>query len=524
MAEQQQKETFIEPTNYTDPVVWHDPVIEKSGITKLYEPENAEGGKVEEGTNVSGNHKDFDTTKVDAIYHPIIQVNSRVLDNNNIKSMTIFYDDFFPTISLVVRDYSKYIQATNITQMNNEIKVIMISAVDGTYKPITLRFYIYDSFISGETVTFYASYKFLPFYKEHLKQIVFPGCSKCNMQEKRQPTTWEYLHKIALETGLGFASTDKCKDIEDRLPRIIQSRRYHEFIMDQIRFGGLDENSIFDVWVDLYGYITMVNLSWIFSQEINYKQLSIIAILGVLTTSNNTPQPKGEKVFRTITNYNMMGYPTNMEIESYDTKVNNDVVWKGTLTKYKGFSPRGVRDGASNNYANEDIIIQQNSGDGSFLEEYESEYTYVNIEPNAILTNKQKIYRDSFLAKHRERYLIVKLKTYNLGFQRGTLINVAIFEADGKIKHKLLTSSTNVEGPNEKIEFDDNDKKKEILNVVENASIMVPNESLSGIYYIDGMKFEYNYSIGKIEQSLILIKKGNLDGIDNLHTYSRLSK
>ena len=523
MAEEQ-KETFIEPTNYTDPVIWHDPTIEKPTIARLYQPENAEHGAIEDGEAVKGMSEDFDTTKVDAIYHPVIQVNSRVLDNNNIKSMTIFYNDFFPTISLVVKDYSKYIQATNITQMNNEIKVVMISAVDGTYKPVTLRFYIYDSFISGETVTFYASYKFLPFNKEYLKQIVFPGCTKCNMQEKRQPTTWEYLHKIALETGLGFASTQNCKDIDDRLPRIIQSRRYHEFIMDQIRFGGLDENSIFDVWVDLYGYITMVNLPWIFSQEISDKQLSILAVTGVLTTSNNTPQPKAMKVFRTISNYNMMSLPSNMEIESYETKVDNDIVWKGTLTRYKGFSPRGVRDGSSNSYANEDVIIQQNSGDGSFLEEYESEYTYVNIEPNVLLTNRQKIYRDAFLAKHRERYLTVKLKTYNLGFQRGTLINVAIFEADGKIKHKLLTSSTNVNGPNEKIEFDDNDQKKAILSVVENESIMVPNESLSGIYYIDGMKFEYNYSTGKIDQYLILIKKGNVDGIDNLHTYSRLSK
>ena len=37
------------------------------------------------------------------------------------------------------------------------------------------------------------------------------------------------------------------------------------------------------------------------------------------------------------------------------------------------------------------------------------------------------------------------------------------------------------------------------------------------MYYIDGMKFEYNPEVGKIDQTLILMKKGSASGYMNKH-------
>ena len=91
------------------------------------------------------------------------------------------------------------------------------------------------------------------------KQITFnpyptPGCSAkyCQLGPNKYPTTYEFLHYVAVtECGLGFAATDKVKEIKDDKTRIIRSETYTEAIQKHVAFGGLDENSVFDCWVDL---------------------------------------------------------------------------------------------------------------------------------------------------------------------------------------------------------------------------------------------------------------------------------
>ena len=50
---------------------------------------------------------------------------------------------------------------------------------------------------------------------------------------------------------------------------------------------------------------------------------------------------------------------------------------------------------------------------------------------------------------------------------------------------------------------------------------MMPNIKLTGLYYIDGMKFEYTREVGRIVQTLFLIKKGKTTGYHNRHNNPR---
>jgi hypothetical protein len=42
------------------------------------------------------------------------------------------------------------------------------------------------------------------------------------------------------------------------------------------------------------------------------------------------------------------------------------------------------------------------------------------------------------------------------------------------------------------------------------------------MYYIDGMEFTYERSLGKLVQKLILLKKGIRTNIDNKHTMVKI--
>jgi hypothetical protein len=60
---------------------------------------------------------------------------------------------------------------------------------------------------------------------------------------------------------------------------------------------------------------------------------------------------------------------------------------------------------------------------------------------------------------------------------------------------------------------------KEILD---NPNIGVPNLSISGIYYIDGIEYEYKKGTGKIKQTLYLIKQTPSNNYINMSSLPKL--
>ena len=84
------------------------------------------------------------------------------------------------------------------------------------------------------------------------------------------------------------------------------------------------------------------------------------------------------------------------------------------------------------------------------------------------------------------------------------------------IKNRSRLAHKEPEVEEDKLELpEDMDIKTEDL--VSKDEIWLPNFKLSGMYYIDGMKFEYDPKVGKIDQTLILMKKGSASGYMNKH-------
>lgn len=543
--------SLIPPVNYTDPFVYHDGSQLGDVVAKPLNKQNAIGYDAEGnfGSNVG-----YDSIKVEGIYQPIIKYNNTVLDSSAIRRMELDYSDFYPKLNLEIdTGIATNIEFDDTPGMNNVITVIIIPAKDGAYKKISLNFKIYNHQKFGNIIYIDAEVSILPLEQQRCKHIHYTdhppgqcgiGCQNvrgkvgsngiggegtisCNPEHASKPNTWEYLHEIALQCGLGFASTDMCQNIQDRLPRLVMSTSYYNFIQNQLQFSGIDEDSIFDVWLDLYGCITMVNIPYVLTNDITYRHLSFKIFTGIRTTDSLMKDVEIQETHRTLSNFNKMSTKTNAEIKSYQWIVNNtDINSFGNLHTQYSFTPQGVQSG-DNTISTAQVEVIENSIDGSHVEDYEiSRCLETVVEVNDYNINDQKMIRDQFFVKLNSKLLEVELSYPNLGIQRGTLINLSIFDDDAIHKSKLMTSSDNVDGDTT-TDMKNPSWTGNTKDVIQSEGEMVPNMEFSGLYYVHKMRFVYDSSSGSgdydIKQYLYLFKKGPMTNIENKYTTPAVS-
>ena len=495
---------FIEPKNPLDPIVVFDPEFEFSTVVMPY--------NYDDESEVGDNGDTTSTLKVNGILVPILKVNNKIIMPQKVYDLTIYIKDFLPTIVLKIDDPDKNIQATDVPGMNNVITVIMTAPVDGANKKISMDFYITDcKFDEDDTVTYYGEYKC-----NELKQV------KYTQLGDKPLSTYEMLEKIAKDCKLGFAATDKCKEIEDKRWRQIYSDTYKNYLLNELEYSGLDEDSIFDVWIDNFGYLVMANISYIMGEEINVKQLSIKVIGGDVVTdlpNNKVPEQKLEEVYRIITNSKETSGSHNLQIQEYFSIVNNEnILNKGTLNRYYYLSSPCEQ----NTISQEQIQVFENSIDGlQGLEEYQ----YENIEFIGVKQSEEDVcdlYQaqiiKNYFNKLNSKILKVKLVHANYTLQRGMLVEVIINEYNAINKQAIINNGNNATTIDKDTPAEAPAQTFEQRAMVADENNGITNPSLSGLYYINGMELIYNAGYQKFEQVLYLIKKGISNNILNKYT------
>lgn len=511
------------PCNRTDPIVRHDSSYKGGTIVKLYQPQNDEEFV---GNNPTTN---FDDLAVDAIHRPVVKLNNIVLNGMQIEYFKLSSIGLVPSLIISVKDTDGMIKFSDVPGYDNVITIVMIIPTDGVYKKISLDFYIVSCKFYGNSITYMATFKCMPLEKTHLEQITFDGCNSkmCQLPATDKPTTYKLLHNIANMCGLGFAATQQTKEIKDYNYRLIHSQKYIDVIREHTAFGGLDENSIFDSWIDIWGNIVLVNVSWLFNEQVTPDELATVASYG--TRQTNTSEAKdsyhaGGLVHRIITNYNEFKQFNNLMIASYKPLTDTGTLFsRGSNNTYNMMLHKG--NGGFNNINTFDIVQKENSADGQ-TGDYEFANTdFIGFEwsSNTPIC-KQKYIRSKYFEKFRARRLKVELVQPNFMLERGMLTTVCIFEYDPVKKRKMISNFTNLGGGKpedikEKIDKDTPNESPEVQKLVKEGEVdyATPfiNMAISGIYYIDGIEFEYNTSKEDIIQTLYLVKKGNIDNWTN---------
>lgn len=475
-----------EPYNPTDPIVVFDPEFEKSNIVIRWNPQRGEDPNSEIDKN---------QTRVDAIRWPLIKLNTRVIDKTQIKEFKLEVKGFLPTIELEIFDNDKIIQGTDVPGMNNVITVVITAPVNGANKKISCDFYIDSCEFTNGIVTYKGELKLLDLKKSKFAQIGNTAL-----------TTYEFLEQIAKDCKLGFAATDKCKGINDARWRQIYSQNYKEYIEDQIEFGGVDEYSVFDAWVDQFGYLVMVNLPYVFREDVDPLQLTTYVVSGETndTKSSELPDNTVQIVNRMITNGGDGAGSGNLYFNNYESIVDNEQNEKeGTLkTLWYLINPC-----ETNIIASKQIQVIENSIDGIHgSNDYEfetSEFIGVEMSDTPILVQKEisKSYRRKTFAKQ----LYVEMEKPNYSLQRGQLIQVITQEFEPVTKKMIIDNYSNSEAIEETtMEKNDEDVSGNSSKSVVNNGSPVVNPSLSGLYYINAVGFKFSGSSMGVTD-----KKGN---------------
>jgi len=464
MTDETQEIILKEPTNELDPKVVIDP--------QFNQPITVERFDNEESMYTSGNY--INPLKDNAINIPIVRLNTILLKDHQINYLRISYDSFTPTMRLSINDNENFVRTCSTPGMENEVVVVITSPINGYYKKINLRFYVVKVEVFGNFLALDCVYKFPLIDNVIFKQI---GSGKLS--------TYEMLKAIAIDTSLGFAATPKCEEIKDERYRIVRSKTYRNYIDEQMKFAGIDEDSVFEAWIDLFGYIVMVNTSMLMREEIDPTSLSITTMVGNHSFIDAIDDVKPIKIPRVLTNNYNIATNYNMLFDNYEIlSYNNEGYAEGSLVT--GISMNSPCE--DNTLNTEQVQIVEESGDGyEFAKDYE--YHRVNFlgvefsEDMPILT--KEMVNSKFFQKMNAKKIKVNLKEYNLGLERGTIVSVIFKEYNERIIQAL--NGENLE-------------EAKVNGIV--------NPYLSGQYYIQSMEFVYKTENHKIEQSLILVKKG----------------
>lgn len=500
---------LAEKTNILDPKVVFDPTKETSTVATSWNTNNTDDAEAAENTvNAKGI---ADMTRVVGIDFPIIKIDSQVIPRQYINKFTLSYKGFVPSLYISVTKYPELI--LNNTGMVNKVTVIMIPPVDGTYKKISVDFYITNRDEFTNKYIFYCSY-FFPELNKSFTTSLKNKDGICKM------STYDLVSSIATKCKLGFASSEKCKDIADTKTRLAINQTYTDVIQQHIKFGGIDNNSFFDCWIDVFGYLVLVNLSHIFSSKVQSNELSMKQLIGVNINDGNAEnqiQYSTENVMRLFSNWKMAGKPTNNKILSYELIVNNSkIMHNGTDNKYFYLNHLTNSEGI-NDIKTENVTISEDTTDGELFKDaytfQTNEYLGTEMGSKAdgntpVLIQEKR--RDAYKAKLNSKILKVSLEQMNINIERGTLLNIMIYEYDRIKKAEIMRNTSNLSKSGDlsttaKPVIDDETDDLNTEKLLEDSSIGVPNLELSGIYYVDGIEYIYNGN-DKIEQYLYLIK------------------
>lgn len=499
---------LIEPYNPTDPIVVSDPTLVQYNTVKTFTSDE-ESTNVDEG---AAKHLDIDGVKV-----PIIMLNNSSINENNILEFKLEIKEFVPKLQLKIYDTDGRIQAMDVPGMENNITVIMIAPAEGANKKISIRFYITEcSFNVDGTVDYKAEFKLPNLYSIKNEQI---GSGKLS--------TYEMLEQIAKDNELGFAATEDCEGIEDKRWRQLYRQTTLDYIQEQLKFAGKDKDSIFEAWIDQFGYLVLVNVAWVFSYEVNPLQLTVKTIAGINTGMKLTAdvKPTVQDMFRMISNKKYETKAENMYFDKYENKVNNDLK-SGTKNTYYYMKALG----SENKMDSFDTEIKEFSLDG---QAEENEYTFENVEfigfdmsdddDNTPIIVQQKNV-ENFFTNIYSKSVVVSMPKPNYLLQRGMLIYVVNYEYNAAAGKYVAENVENVDVATPEVEpgesgvkhVSDHDGTTEVVTeAFLNKYSGVVNPSQSGLYYIKDITFLYNYGDEEITQQMTLVKRGRRTNLNN---------
>lgn len=477
----------IEKENITDPIVFIDPVNMYAKSVDVYlKQDQTNGPAIDERKQLE------DIQKTRGVVYPLLNVFTSQIDDIKILYYKLSSTEFLPKLFFVLNNADGTYVHKDIPSQNNTVTTMILASVDGVYKKIALEFKCIDLSINDKNQAEFTC----EFKCPELNDARYNGVGE------EELTTYELVEKLAHETGMGFQCTENIPLIQDKEKRIIPNEKIPEYLSREIRGGGTEFNHVFDSWIDVYGYITIIDKQWVFDYDIDAENLTIWGITGLQSGSYDLPSQSYRKIHRTLTDLRQGGTQSNIEILEYKRKSELNGL---TLMRQSYFNPVNKRLELLDLMPKPLTVDDLNASwmvTNSKIEEM------VTITTNFNTVFKRKL-NDMWDSNRGQNTLIVTLTYPNLGLQRGTLVSIAHYATSEKEKGDVLNllrrQIVDDEGEEMANEVISNSVKSKIIT---DPTAQLIDPTISGLYYISGIEYEYRSDVNiQINQKLYLIKK-----------------
>lgn len=411
---------------------------------------------------------------------PIIQINGRIFEPQEIVKMEIDAGGMIPTIYVMLRSYDGYFQLKKMPRDGGVVSIFISSRHD-ELNPIRNDFLITSiEFPSnsgdegaGGVIRLQGVLDLPQWFGEKSKSV--------------NGTSYEALQKIAKDLKVGFASNVSSTD--DKMNWICPYDTYEKWIYDVYRSAYAGDNSFFDCFVDCYYHMNFIDLNEPFKETQELED----ALMDQVYQNTGGPLDPGkvEKTFGKLMLTNLEYFSSsNIHISKY-TVVNNT----GNTSNSDGYR-RVLQFFDRKEDEKFNIPVEPISGEGDFdtlkgrsEEEFNTKSKFIwmgvvdsdNVHENytwAQVNNYQNCKQITKMG------LNVRLSTFNFNIHRGMRVPVLITYQKDEIK----------------VNSERDDKK-------EGKNLMTYDKTLSGYYVVTGIKYIFENMGGAFTMELSLSRR-----------------
>lgn len=413
--------------------------------------------------NYVNNQSEIQQTSVYGIQVPLIMINDIVISYTDIFSFTLESTGRLPEVSLTVRDRYGLISSIDPPGVDNELRIQILPRFEGKYKKINLTFFISDMRIVNEMIHITGYYKLSSLTDTRIKSF-------------GEINTYDLFEKIAIDTGLGFATNIESND-EDKRYVYCSYQSYADVMKKEIFNSGCG-NQVLDYWIDFWNNIVLADIYeryftvedeqdmkiWVSTQNKEMSEGNVIEPREMTAVLNNHPLYRNSELF--VEDYKIINNPGKS-------------IYKGTdevISVYEENKKEYI-----------DHLIQ----DGDVQKDIFKRYTYLGElygNYNYILSREKK---ESFEKKISTNETIeVTLNTPLLGLMRGDKVNFICYYNDASIDSKINALNNNGVINNDVISNIPipNDDEYSYNSIDGNFLV---DRSISGQYLITGCKIKY---------------------------------
>lgn len=402
---------------------------------------------------------------------PIVLINGIQIQEQDLISLTLSSKEELPYLYLNFKDPRNVMRDFNQPKAQNNIQVVIIPQFDGIYKKIKLEFFMQNIDIQSQgNVYCEGIYKVNKLYSDLIKTY-------------GELTTDEFLDKIGLDFGLGYATHIKYK-LNDKHYRFINNIKPIDALKRDITFSGSTEQQIYDFFIDFWNNINLIDY------YIQLNNLTAEQQYCVVSTNMNEVVPEGSitETDKNPKNYckQPMIYTNSPGLQTSPLYIDNyNLISEPGLSLYEG-SEKEFKYSNEVNFKHEDegfdIILQDVDKDSDKI----LRSSFIGREYEKIPILKQRVLRNSYLQKMKFNTLVLNTSRYNFGVLRGGKLDVEIYETDNINKNIVTENESNIE--NNETMYGNYTVSEEDSKL---DSTWVLNKYLSGQYTVIGIDIVY---------------------------------